>query len=182
MIEILSEILQKKYVEEDTGKSLALFLAIIFVVRPVGVFWSGWKSTLSQSEKVFISWVGPRGIVAAGIASLFGNKLIEMNNEAAVQGLNIPFPGAELITPLVFMVVLGTVLLNATTASLLAGFLGVKIDKSSGILILGANKANRLIANYLQKNGKEVAMIDSNAGNVDKANEEGIPAYVANVE
>ena len=162
-------------------KSLALFLSIIFVVRPIGVFWSARKSTLSQKEKIFISWVGPRGIVAAGIASLFGNKLMEMNNSAALEGVNIPFPGAELITPLVFMVVLGTVLLNATTAGILAGILGVKIDKSSGILILGANRANRLIAGYLQDNGKEVAMIDSNAGNAEKANEEGIPAYVGNV-
>ena len=77
-------------------KTAVLFAIIIFVIRPLGVFVSTYKSTLSINEKLFISWVGPRGIVAAGIASLFGLKL-------AKEGV----PGAEFITPLVFMVVLG---------------------------------------------------------------------------
>jgi len=155
----------------------AVFLIIILVLRPLGVFLSARNSPLSQNEKLFISWVGPRGIVAAGIASLFGNKLVAMNQAAEIP----PFPGAELITPLVFMIVLGTVLLNATTAGLIAKWLGVMITKSSGILIIGANKANRLLAKYLLDNNQEVAMIDSNKTNIDKAFEMGIPAYVGNV-
>ena len=85
-------------------KTAALFALIVFVIRPLGVFLSTHNSNLKLNEKLFISWVGPRGIVAAGIASLFGSKLIK-------QGV----AGAEYITPLVFMIVLGTVLLNATT-------------------------------------------------------------------
>ena len=84
---------------------LVLFLVIILVLRPIGVFYSTRRSDLNFNEKTFISWVGPRGIVAAGIASLFGLKLMIKD-----------IPQAEYITPLVFMVVLGTVLLNATTA------------------------------------------------------------------
>jgi len=158
-------------------QSAAVFLLIILVLRPLGVFLSALNSPLSQNEKLFISWVGPRGIVAAGIASLFGNKLVAMNQAAEVP----PFPGAELITPLVFMIVLGTVLLNATTAGIIAKLLGVMITKSSGILIIGANKANRLIAKYLLDNNQEVALIDSNKTNIDKASEIGIPAFVGNV-
>lgn len=158
-------------------QSAAVFLLIILVIRPLGVFLSSNNSSLSLNEKLFISWVGPRGIVAAGIASLFGNKLVAINKAATVP----PFPGAELITPLVFMIVLGTVLLNATTAGLIAKWLGVIITKSSGILIIGANKANRLIAKYLIDNNQEVAMFDSNKTNIDKADELGIPAFAGNV-
>ena len=46
--------------------------------------------------------------------------------------------GAEYITPLVFTVVLGTVLLNATTARPVAHWLGVFLSKSEGILIFGS--------------------------------------------
>jgi NhaP-type Na+/H+ or K+/H+ antiporter len=111
-------------------KAGLLFLAVILIVRPLGVFLSSIKSSLNLNEKLFISWVGPRGIVAAGIASLFGTKLMNLNTEALSEGLAAPFPGAELITPLVFMIVLGTVLLNATTAGFIAGLLGVKITKA----------------------------------------------------
>ncbi len=162
-------------------QSAALFLSIILIVRPLGVFLSSNRSNLNTKEKLFISWVGPRGIVAAGIASLFGSKLLNLNNEALEAGKSIPFEGAEMITPLVFMVVLGTVLLNATTAGLVARWMGVVVDKSNGIMIIGAHKASRLIASYLQKSGRNVVLIDSNKNNVLKATEQGLSALTANI-
>ena len=99
-------------------KTAILMAIVIFVLRPIGVFLSTVNSSLKTNEKVFISWVGPRGIVAAGIASLFGTKLV-LKGE----------PGAEYITPLVFAVVLVTVLLNATTARPVASMVGVFLKK-----------------------------------------------------
>jgi Trk K+ transport system NAD-binding subunit len=150
--------------------SAILFLVIVFIIRPLGVFLSTRGSSLKFNEKLFIGWVGPRGIVAAGIASLFGSKLI-LKGE----------PGAEYITPLVFMIVLGTVLLNATTARYFAQMVGVFLKHSEGILIIGASKMSRLIASYLKKNNRHVVLIDSNHANIDKAKELGIEAMVANV-
>ena len=150
--------------------SAILFLVIVFIIRPLGVFLSTRGSSLKFNEKLFIGWVGPRGIVAAGIASLFGSKLI-LKGE----------PGAEYITPLVFMIVLGTVLLNATTARYFAQMVGVFLKHSEGILIIGASKMSRLIASYLKKNSRHVVLIDSNHANIDKAKELGIEAMVANV-
>lgn len=149
---------------------LLLFLSIILLLRPVGVFLSTRTSELSSREKLFISWVGPRGIVAAGIASLFGSKLV---NESV--------PGAEYITPLVFMIVLGTVILNATTASLMARATGLLLTKSNGILILGAHRAARLIAEYLLKNDKHVVLVDSNSGNIERSQEMGIDSVQTNI-
>jgi NhaP-type Na+/H+ or K+/H+ antiporter len=151
-------------------EALFLFAAIVFLLRPLGVFLSSINSGLNFREKLFISWVGPRGIVAAGIASLFGLRL-------ARQGV----PGAEYITPLVFMVVLGTVLLNATTARYVAKILGVFLKDSKGILIVGASSISRLIAKYLQDNNRHVVLIDSNPDNVRKAKELGIDAIEESV-
>lgn len=151
-------------------EALLLFVAIVFVLRPLGVFLSSINSGLNFREKLFISWVGPRGIVAAGIASLFGLRL-------ARQGV----PGAEYITPLVFMVVLGTVLLNATTARYVAKLLGVFLKDSKGILIVGASSISRLIAKYLQDNQRHVVLIDSNPDNVRKAQELDIEAIEESV-
>lgn len=162
-------------------KAVMLFLSVILIIRPLGVFLSSMNSSLELNEKLFISWVGPRGIVAAGIASLFGTKLVQLNELAIESGSAAPFQGAELITPLVFMMVLGTVLLNATTAGVIAGLLNVKIAKSNGTLIVGAGKASRLIASYISSLNLPVAMIDSNPSNVAKAKEEGIPAFQGNI-
>jgi NhaP-type Na+/H+ or K+/H+ antiporter len=151
-------------------KTITLFAIVVLVVRPLGVFLSAMGSELRLNEKVFIGWVGPRGIVAAGIASLFGSKLLA-NGE----------PGAEYITPLVFMIVLGTVLLNATTARFFAKIVGVFLKKSEGIVIIGASKFSRLIGDYLNRNERHVVLIDNNQTNIDKAKNLGLEAIRANV-
>ena len=151
-------------------KTAILFAVVVFVIRPIGVFLSTRGSSLKLNEKVFISWVGPRGIVAAGIASLFGLKLAKNGVE-----------GAEYITPLVFMIVLGTVLLNATTARFFAKIIGVFLIKSEGVLILGASKVSRLLGHYLEINGRHVVLIDSNESNIEKAKELGLEAISTNI-
>ena len=122
------------------------------------------------NEKLFISWVGPRGIVAAGIASLFGSKLLKQGVE-----------GAEYITPLVFMIVLGTVLLNATTARLFAKIVGVFLKSSNAILIVGASSPARLIAGFLKRKGKRVIIIDSNENFINQAIKEDLEALPVNI-
>lgn len=151
-------------------RTLVLFALIVFVIRPLAVFLSTSQSNLKTNEKLFVSWVGPRGIVAAGIASLFGEKLLKQGVE-----------GAEYITPLVFMVVLGTVLLNATTARLFAKVVGVFLKRSNAIMIVGASDVARLIARYLKENKRRVVLIDSNTHNVEKAKEEGLESIEVNV-
>jgi NhaP-type Na+/H+ or K+/H+ antiporter len=151
-------------------RSLLLFGIVALVLRPLGVFLSTHKSELSFNEKIFISWVGPRGIVAAGIASLFG---ITLANDGV--------PGAEYITPLVFMIVLGTVLLNATTARLVARLLKVTQETSEGILFIGANTAARTIALYLKENNRHVVLIDNNPGSIEKAKQQGLEAFAINI-
>jgi len=151
-------------------ETAALFAVVVFVIRPIGVLLSTYNSTLSFKEKMFISWVGPRGIVAAGIASLFGLTLV--------------FKGivdAEYITPLVFMIVMGTVLLNATTARLFAKITGVFLKNSNGILIVGASEVSQLIGNYLKNNNRHVVLIDSNQTNIAKAKSLGLEALMTDI-
>ncbi|MEM9929685.1 MAG: cation:proton antiporter [Bacteroidota bacterium] len=151
-------------------RPIALFGFVALVLRPISVFASTYRGNLSMAEKMFISWVGPRGIVAAGIASLFGLTLAEKG-----------VPGAEYITPLVFMIVLGTVLINATTARLVAKLLGVVQDVSGGVLILGANDFAITIGAYLKDQGRMVHLVDSSPGHIAKARSAGLEGIVANI-
>jgi hypothetical protein len=140
------------------------------LIRPLGVIFSSLGSGLKVNEIAFISWVGPRGIVAAGIASLFGLKLARAG-----------VPGAEYITPLVFMTVLLSVLLNATTARFFAKIVGVFIEDARGVLIIGASSVSRLIGKYLQENNRHVVLVDNNSDNVRKARDLGIDALEGSV-
>jgi len=151
-------------------RPLALFGFVALILRPLSVFASTHGGNLNYQEKLFISWVGPRGIVAAGIASLFGLTLADKG-----------VAGAEYITPLVFMIVLGTVLLNATTARLVARLLGVVQDVSGGVLILGANDFAITIGAYLKEKGRMVHLVDSNPGHIAKAQKAGLEGIVANI-
>lgn len=153
-----------------TWKTAALFGAVVFLIRPLAVFLSTAKSKLKFNEKLFISWVGPRGIVAAGIASLFGGKLLKMG-----------VPGSEYITPMVFMIVLGTVLLNATTARLFAKLVRVFLKSSDAIMFVGASNAAQLIASYLRDKGKRVILIDSNQHFIQQALDADLEALRVNV-
>jgi len=150
--------------------SLILFVIVVLIARPIGVFLSASNSDLQLNEKLFISWVGPRGIVAAGIASLFGLKL-------TMQGVE----NANYITPLVFMIVLGTVLLNATTARLFARITKVLLIKSEGILIVGASEPARLIATYLNNNNRRVVLIDSNPKHIENAKKNNLEAISCDI-
>ncbi|SKB51422.1 NhaP-type Na+/H+ or K+/H+ antiporter [Salegentibacter holothuriorum] len=150
--------------------SLILFGIVALLVRPIGVILSSLGAGLKWNEIAFISWVGPRGIVAAGIASLFGLRLSREGVE-----------GAEYITPLVFMIVLCSVLLNAATARVFAKLVGVFIKNSQGILIVGASSISRLIGKYLTENNRRVVLLDSNSDNVLKARKLGIDAIEGSV-
>lgn len=151
-------------------KALLLFGIVVLLIRPLGVVLSSLGSDLKINEIAFISWVGPRGIVAAGIASLFGLKLVQEGVE-----------GAEYITPLVFMIVLFSVLLNAATARLFARLVGVFIKNSEGILIIGASSISRLIGKYLQDNKRHVVLVDNNSENIRKARDMGLEAILGSV-
>ncbi|MDW2111052.1 cation:proton antiporter, partial [Vibrio sp. 2089] len=78
--------------------ALLLFVFMQLVSRPLSIFLSTMRSNLNLKDKLFLSWVAPRGIVAASISSLFAIKLTEYGVD-----------GASLLVPMTFMVIIGTV-------------------------------------------------------------------------
>ena len=149
----------------------ALFICLViqFLARPLNVMASTLFSNIGSAEKKFIAWIGPRGIVAAAISSLFALKLEEY-----------AFEGAELLVPLTFVVIIFTVLLQSLTAVPLARFLRVTLPDPEGILIIGANRLARMIAVALQENGIKVMLTDSSSERIAEAEKADIPTYRGN--
>ncbi len=150
---------------------LLVLLTVLFVIRPINVFVSGFKSQLTLREKVFLSWIAPRGIVAAAVASLFAETLRENPHFAQQAGF---------IESLTFLIIGGTVFFQGATARYVGKFLKVVEPDPNGLVIIGANRPARLLAAALQKLNLDVMLIDSNNTLVSKAKKENIPAEVAN--
>ena len=49
---------------------------LMVLVRPLNVWIATRGSGLEPRERAFLAWLGPRGIVAAAVASLFADELV----------------------------------------------------------------------------------------------------------
>lgn len=149
-------------------RGLITVLLLMFIIRPISVFAATAQSHLSRNQKLLISWIAPRGIVAAAIASLF---VIELNNHGF---------GGEQLRALVFLVITLTVLSAGLTGGFAASILELKRNQDSGWIILGAHEVARLLARYLKLYGEEVICIDENPQACRLAENEGIKVFYGN--
>ena len=149
--------------------AIILLGIIIFVARPVSVFASSIGSDLSVNEKLMISWIGPRGIIAAAISSLFALRLEDAG-----------YTEAALIIPLTFVIIIGTVVIQSTTARYIAEFLKVREPSPTGLLIIGAGNVARAIGKELQSHDYKIMLTDSTWENIRLARMEGLETYFGN--
>ncbi len=149
--------------------SLIVVAGIIFIARPISVFLSTWGSDLTFGERFLISWIGPRGIVCAAVAAIFALRL---EQEGA--------PGAELLVPLAFLVIISTVVLQSLTSKPLAAWLGVRESAPSGYLIVGGGRVGRMLAKTLKDNDVRVIVSASDWDHVSQARMDGIETYFGN--
>jgi NhaP-type Na+/H+ or K+/H+ antiporter len=161
-----------KFVDLDNLRLLGavgFLLAMLFVVRPVSVFLSCVGSRLTLKERLFLSWMAPRGIVAAAVASIFAIRLADAGLERA-----------EELVPVTFFFIIGTVAIYGLTAGPVARALGVSFPDPQGILFVGATPLARMIARVLRKDGVTVMLMDTNRENLMKARMEELPTHFGN--
>lgn len=149
--------------------AILVLFALMFIIRPISVWICSIGSDLTFSEKAVISWIGPRGIVAAAVAALFAIRLEEAG-----------YAEAELLVPLTFMVIIGTVVIQSATSKSIASMLGVREPPPKGVLIIGAGNVARVIGKALQELDLKVVLTDSNWENTSLARMEGLSTYYGN--
>jgi NhaP-type Na+/H+ or K+/H+ antiporter len=147
-------------------RAIFIFLAIQFLARPLSVMLASLRSGLTWPERHLLAWIAPRGIVAAAISALFAIKL-----EAA------GFAEAGLLVPLTFIVIIGTVVLQSSTAGPIAAWLGVSESDPRGVLIIGANPVAQAVAKALNGEGFRCLLVDSSWDKISKARMDGLDTY-----
>lgn len=149
-----------------------LLAFVTFVVRPVAVMLATVRTTLNWREKLFLSWIYPRGIVAASVASLFS---IYISNG------NPNFDRVDDLAPMVLLIIVGTVLLQSLTATPLASFLKINEKNREGVLVVGINTVTLALGKALKELNFPVLLVDSDWEKVRNARMEGLKTYLGNI-
>jgi NhaP-type Na+/H+ or K+/H+ antiporter len=148
---------------------IAIFLVAQFVVRPISVLVSSIGSTMSWRERALISWVAPRGIVAASVSALFSLRMA-----------HVGVPGNEKLVPLVFILIIGTVVFQSATSRPLARWLKVAEPEPHGVLIYGSDAVARAIGSVLKESGFHVLLADDDWDGIRRARMDGLNTFYGN--
>lgn len=146
--------------------ALGTVAVLMFLVRPLNIWVCTWNNGMNWRQKLFLSWIAPRGIVSASVASLFAILLTE-------RGIN----GGDSIKALVFLTIISTVVLQGLTAGWIAQWLGVTSLQATGVVIVGCNPLSLLIAKLFRDRGEEVAIIDTDPAAVFEAEQAGFRVF-----
>ncbi len=143
-------------------QGVLVVVLVAAVIRPVLVLLSTWGSQFTVRERLFVSAVGPRGIIPASVATLFAIEL-------QARGLG---DAATALVGVVFLVILGTVVVEGGFARHIAEYLDVVPMR---IIIIGGGKVGRQLAERLEDRGENVVIIELEQSMVERARNAGFP-------
>lgn len=122
-------------------------IVVAGVIRPALVMLCTLGDRLTLSERLYISAIGPRGIIPASVATLFALELQPQNPQAATT-----------LVGTVFLVIFATVVFQGGLARHIAQVLDVIPMRT---IIIGGGRVGRALAERLAERGEEVLIIDN---------------------
>lgn len=150
--------------------SVLFVLAILFAVRPLTIGLATLGAPMRRRDKLLMAWIAPRGIVAAATASIFGPAMVAAG-----------YPEAEILMPLVFLVIVVTVIVHGVTLAPLARRLELAAEEENGLLIVGANDWTRALAEVLGELKIDVMIADGSWHRLRQVRMDGIRTYYGEV-
>jgi hypothetical protein len=116
-----------------------------------------------------LSWIAPRGIVAAATAGLMGPRLVDAGY------------AAEVLLPLVFAIIFATVFAHGLSINWLATRLGLASRHRDSVLIVGASPWTVELAQKLQGTNINVLLADTSWHSLRPARLAGIPVFYGDI-
>ncbi|RJX42500.1 potassium transporter [Halonotius aquaticus] len=140
---------------------VALVAVLMLVLRPlVALISTTGIEQFTWSERLFLSAVGPRGIIPASVATLFAIELAAGGDDAA----------AATLLGAVFIVIFATDAIEAGFARQIGDALGVTPMR---MIIVGGGRVGRSLATQLESRNEFVVLVDDDEDHCETAREEG---------
>jgi len=149
-------------------QGLAIFAVLALFVRPFAVWCSAFGGHLNGRQIAFLGMMAPRGVVAAGVTSLFSLVLLEAGN-----------PHAETLLALVYIIIIVSVFLYSFLARPLSRWLDVTGGSDRSVLIVGGGQVGAELGRLLSED-REVRFLDSNGPVVRTLKHAGFEAVQGN--
>jgi NhaP-type Na+/H+ or K+/H+ antiporter len=148
-----------------------IFIVLVsFVLRLVAILLSTFKSKMSFKEKILVGSYGPRGIVAASVAAVLSSAMVK-------EGIK----EAEFVLPIVFLVILTTVVTHGLLLHPMTKLLGLNQDTKKGIIFIGTMPWVIDLAEKLKNLGVPVLITSASWYKLAPARKRGISIYYGQV-
>ena len=151
-------------------RAVAFVLAVLFVVRPLTIGLATLGAPMRREDKVLLAWIAPRGIVAMATAGIFGPALVAAG-----------YPDAEALLPIIFLIIIATVLLHGFTLGPLARKMSLAAEDENGLLIVGASPWTLALAQTLKKLEIDVMVADGSYKRLKPIRMDGIKTYYGEI-
>jgi len=201
----LAALLRSEILFELFVPKLIIVLAVAMLIRPLLMFVSTVGDRFTFQERLFMSVVGPRGIIPASVATLFAVELrnqatefkeeaeaiagIDVDNVEAVDPSTVADPEAaellaeaaqlinqaDILVGTVFLVILVTVVFEGGLARYIAEYLDVIPMR---VLVVGGGKVGRALATRLEERGENVVIIEEDEDVVESARDAGFAVEI----
>jgi hypothetical protein len=124
---------------------------------------------MQLNERMLLSWIAPRGIVAAATAGVMGPRLVDAGYSA------------EVLLPLVFAIIFATVFAHGLSINWLAARLGLSSRNRDSVLLVGASPWTVELAQKLKSAEINVLLADASWHSLRPARLAGIPVFYGDI-
>jgi len=149
-------------------QGISIFAILALLARPLVVFSSTLGSRLSMNESLYLAGMAPRGVVAAGITSLFA---LILQDSGHAQG--------DMLMALVYIIITISVLGYSLLARPLKSLLAIKGGDDRSVLIIGGGQVGSEVGRALGED-REVRFLDLNSEVISTLKRSGYNAVCGN--
>lgn len=147
-----------------------LIAVIVLLARPLAVWIATFGAGMPVRERLLLAWIAPRGVVAVATVGVLAPRMLDAG-----------FADADLLIPLMFVLVFATVLIYGLALERIARFFGLAAAASNRVLIVGASPWTAGFARILMEAGANALIVANSWHHLSSARLAGVPVYYGEI-